>query len=336
MKRRLLAGLLAAAGGCSVAAAMPADDADLAAAQVQAEAAAADFSGRLRQTLGAAMAEGGPVAGVRTCRDEAPRIAADVAAAHGVRIGRVGVRVRNPANAPGGWTATVLEDFTRRAAAGEAPANLLHRGLDTGSDTLRVARGIATEPACLGCHGPAVPDVVGDAVRALYPQDRATGFEAGSLRGLLWVEVPVPRGVARAGDGRAAVTLTPRQSDALRREMRGQLERMESALAALGTGDWPALAAAAATPPDVVAPGEGADFRRRLPPRWFALVRPMNEAFAAAASEAGEGRRADVAGRHLADAMAQCNSCHAAFRVREDTPARLAADDVRELFPTAP
>jgi len=232
--------------------------------------------------------------------------------------------------------ASVLPELRRRAAAGEAPATLLHRGLDTGSDTLRVARGIATEPACLGCHGPAVPDVVADAVRALYPQDRATGFEAGSLRGLLWVEVPVPRGVARAGDGRAAVTLTPRQSDALRREMRGQLERMESALAALGTGDWPALAAAAATPPDVVAPGEGADFRRRLPPRWFALVRPMNEAFAAAASEAGEGRRADVAGRHLADAMAQCNSCHAAFRVREDTPARLAADDVRELFPTAP
>jgi len=335
MKRRLLASLLAAAAG-TAAGAMPPDDADLAAAQVQAEAAAGDFSARLRQALGAAMAAGGPVAGVRTCRDEAPRIAADVAAAHGVRIGRVGIRVRNPANAAGGWTGTVLEDFTRRADAGEAPATLLHRGLDAATDTLRVARGIATEPACLGCHGPAVPGVVADAVGALYPKDRATGFEAGSLRGLLWVEVPVPRGVARAGDGRAAVTMTPRQSDALRREMRGQLERLESALSALGAGDWPALAAAAATPPDVVAPGEGADFRRRLPPRWFVLVRPMNEAFAAAASEAGEGRRADVASRHLADAMAQCNSCHAAFRVREETPARLAADDVRELFPTAP
>ena len=45
---------------------------------------------------------------------------------------------------------------------------------------------------CLQCHGK-VDDLapeVRDVLAKNYPQDRATGFAAGDLRGWFWVEVP--------------------------------------------------------------------------------------------------------------------------------------------------
>jgi hypothetical protein len=44
----------------------------------------------------------------------------------------------------------------------------------------------------MACHGPSdslAPDVA-DALALHYPDDRATGFTEGDLRGWFWVEVP--------------------------------------------------------------------------------------------------------------------------------------------------
>ena len=45
---------------------------------------------------------------------------------------------------------------------------------------------------CLACHGPAeaLDEEVRVALAELYPEDRATGFRSGDLRGWFWVEVP--------------------------------------------------------------------------------------------------------------------------------------------------
>ncbi|MDT4883752.1 hypothetical protein FQZ97_1198250 [compost metagenome] len=51
-------------------------------------------------------------------------------------------------------------------------------------------RGIATEPGCLACHGTQMAPQVRAAIAAHYPDDAATGFAVGDLRGGLWVEVP--------------------------------------------------------------------------------------------------------------------------------------------------
>jgi hypothetical protein len=51
---------------------------------------------------------------------------------------------------------------------------------------------IRLDVKCLMCHGG--PDDVLDAVKPelakRYPQDQATGFQQGDLRGWFWVEVP--------------------------------------------------------------------------------------------------------------------------------------------------
>jgi len=160
----------------------------------RARAAAMAFSGQLRNRLQSAMAEGGPTAAVEVCHTEAPRIAAAVMAEHGVRMGRVAApgRNRHPAQAADGWKLATLEAFQQAveagAAAGEQVA-VMREQLPDGV-ALRMMRGIATEPVCLACHGEAVAPEVRETILARYPDDGATGFALGDLRGALWVEVP--------------------------------------------------------------------------------------------------------------------------------------------------
>ena len=45
-------------------------------------------------------------------------------------------------------------------------------------------------PPCLTCHGTEVPAKLEAHIREVYPEDRATGFEAGEFRGVVWVTMP--------------------------------------------------------------------------------------------------------------------------------------------------
>ncbi|WP_454831455.1 Tll0287-like domain-containing protein [Pseudoxanthomonas wuyuanensis] len=155
----------------------------------RAEAAAADLGKALRLALQARMAEGGPVAAVDFCQAQAPAITASVARQHGVAMGRTSLRWRNPGNRPSPWQQAALDEFAARAQAGEAPEQLRYQRRQGGQ--LHYARGIRTEAACLLCHGSTVAEPIAAAIAAHYPQDAATGFAEGDLRGMLWVEIPV-------------------------------------------------------------------------------------------------------------------------------------------------
>lgn len=161
----------------------------------RARAAAQDFSSLLRERLQGEMAEGGAIAAVDVCHAEAPRIADRVMADHGVLLGRVAVpgRNRNPENQADDWRLDVLQRFGVAVDDGAPAADqvaLITDDLPEGV-ALRMMRGIATESGCLACHGSQVDPEVRAAILHLYPEDRATGFEVGDLRGALWVEVPL-------------------------------------------------------------------------------------------------------------------------------------------------
>ncbi|WP_298576966.1 DUF3365 domain-containing protein [uncultured Luteimonas sp.] len=180
----------ASTASAAAAPAQAAGDADA----TRARAAAMAFSTRLRERLQGAMQAGGPVAAIGVCHDDAPRIAADVMATHDVRLGRVAVpgRNRNPGHVAADWQRAPLDAFAR-AVADSAPAGeqvaVIRDGLPDGV-ALRMMRGIATEPGCLACHGSHLAPDVQAALAARYPDDAATGFSVGDLRGALWVEVP--------------------------------------------------------------------------------------------------------------------------------------------------
>ena len=190
-----LAGLAMMVGCAPVQVAQPAAAVEpvAAAPETRAQAAMAAFSGRLRSELGQAIERDGPLGAIDFCKVEAPRIADQVMAEHGVRLGRVAVpgRNRNPGNVATGWQALALADFQAAVVAGGAPeaqVQAVRDGLPADVE-LRVARGIRVEPACLLCHGTSVAPELVARLRQRYPDDRATGFSEGDLRGAIWAEV---------------------------------------------------------------------------------------------------------------------------------------------------
>lgn len=161
---------------------------------VRAQAAMSAFGGRLKSELAAAIQRDGPLEAIDFCHVQAPRIADQVMAEHGVRLGRAAVagRNRNPENVAVGWQAEALESFQVAVDAGAAPeaqVRMLRDGLPAGIE-LRVARGIRVEPACLMCHGASVAPALAARIAQRYPGDRAVGFSEGDLRGAIWAEVP--------------------------------------------------------------------------------------------------------------------------------------------------
>lgn len=178
--------ILFALAGLSLSAALGAATPDRAA---EGQAIAAAFGAELRTELQAAMAEGGPLAAIRVCNEDAPRIAAEAAARSGAEVGRTSTRVRNPDNAPDAHELAVLEDFAATLAAG-APERPPQR-LDTLPDgRVRFMSAIIMQPQCLGCHGEDLAAPVAETLDALYPDDRARGYKAGELRGAFSITWP--------------------------------------------------------------------------------------------------------------------------------------------------
>ncbi len=135
------------------------------------------------------MSEGGPVAAVAVCSSEAPAIAAQVASETGVRVGRASLRTRNPANAAPPWVAAWLRAQGERTAEGVTGVRAVEGG------SARVLRPLAVEPVCVTCHGDpaAMAPALREVLHARYPDDRATGYRPGDLRGALWAEAALGR-----------------------------------------------------------------------------------------------------------------------------------------------
>lgn len=150
---------------------------------------ARQFGAELRSELKAAMAEGGPLAAIRVCHEEAPRIARDAAQRTGAEVGRTSTRLRNPANRPDAHERGVLQEFEEAAASGdlETPPERLETLPD---GRVRYMRGIIIEPPCLACHGEGLAQPVTAAIDARYPEDEARGYAPGDLRGAFTITWP--------------------------------------------------------------------------------------------------------------------------------------------------
>lgn len=168
-----LAAALAAIAACSGRA----DDDEPALAR------AAAFQQTLKAELMAAMAAGGPTNAVKVCSERAPAIAAE-ASKDGCRVRRIGTRVRNLANTP------VEADEKPLAELAARPDARFVRG--EGDDAVRARHYVPLriEAACLNCHGK--PDGMQSELQQelakRYPDDKATGYALGELRGAIVVE----------------------------------------------------------------------------------------------------------------------------------------------------
>lgn len=165
--------------------------ADEAARLDQARAIAKEFGGTLKGELEKAMQAGGPVAAIEVCHSKAPAIAKDLSGKYGAEVHRTSLKPR--ATAPQDWEREVLTAFDARRAKGEDPNTIeFHEVTEIdGKPHLRYMKAIGTLPVCLNCHGEDIKPEVKAKLEALYPEDKATGYKAGELRGAFSITAPL-------------------------------------------------------------------------------------------------------------------------------------------------
>ena len=155
----------------------------------QARQVAGEVPPRLLATLTAAIQAGGPEGAIAVCRDEAPRLAKAASEHSGWLVRRTSLRPRNPKAVPDAWERAVLEDFDRRAAAGESPATLEKAEVVVlgGEKVQRYMRALPVQTPCLACHGESaqLSPAVSARLKELYPDDFAVGYSVGQVRGAM-------------------------------------------------------------------------------------------------------------------------------------------------------
>ena len=135
------------------------------------------LSGRLMEV----MKSDGPAAAIEVCSKEASQFASAVSEQQGVKIGRTALKLRNSSNVPPTWANSL------------ATADAIDpQFVEIDDHTVGALLPIKLQQKCLNCHGAeeTLLPAVKDQLAKHYPNDEATGFKEGDLRGWFWVEVP--------------------------------------------------------------------------------------------------------------------------------------------------
>jgi hypothetical protein len=190
LTRTPLAGLLAAAllTACRPAS-EPGADARLpaaleTAARERGRAIASQAFALLSTNLAQAIAARGITNALPYCSERAYPLTELVAATNQVRLRRITHKPRNPTNEVAAGELAILRGFQLALGRGEQPKPVVQaRGTET---VLFYSPIVITNPLCLQCHGVMgqdIPPATAALLRELYPQDQATGFQLGDLRG---------------------------------------------------------------------------------------------------------------------------------------------------------
>ena len=143
----------------------------------------AEFASRMQAALQQGLADVGPVGAIGVCKDIAPEIAEVLSRESGATVSRTSLRVRNPKNAPSDWQEAVL----RRFETADESREHFERNADGGA---RYMKAIPTGGLCLNCHGTVLAPEIAARLKEAYPEDKATGYYLGDVRGAFSVVWP--------------------------------------------------------------------------------------------------------------------------------------------------
>jgi hypothetical protein len=140
------------------------------------------FKKSLKQALVAGL-EDGPVAAVSACRVEAPQLA-EAQSIGAIKVGRASQKLRNPSNAAKLWMQPFLQIYETDPERRVPGVVLIDK------KTVGYVEPIFVQPLCVTCHGAELAPDLQAKLNELYPDDQATGYVPGDLRGVFWVELP--------------------------------------------------------------------------------------------------------------------------------------------------
>jgi len=151
------------------------------------------LGGELKSILQASMKASGPIDSISVCNIEAPKISNKISAAKELFVARTSLKYRNQENKPDEWEKSVLEQFEQRKVKGEDVKTMEFSELTEheGKKVFRYMKAIPTAEVCLKCHGSNVAQPITSKINSLYPDDKATGFKMGDIRGAFSVIQPI-------------------------------------------------------------------------------------------------------------------------------------------------
>jgi len=131
----------------------------------------------------------------RVCSELAQEITQQFNRSTGHYARRVSLRYRNPKNIPDDYERRKLEelDFLNREQRLENEYMEVVKEGDR--EYLRYMKPLVAIPLCLVCHGPKenIPSEIKAMLVKKYPDDRATGFLVGDVRGAISVKIALPQ-----------------------------------------------------------------------------------------------------------------------------------------------
>lgn len=148
-----------------------------------------EFMTQLKGELQSAMKAGGPVNAISVCNEKAPTIAKNLSDKYGWDIARTSLKTRNASNAPDAWETKVLNEFEARKAKGEKVKPMAY--FEAVDNSFRFMKAIPTGEVCLKCHGDNIAPPIKAKLQKLYPDDKATGYKLGDVRGAFTITQPM-------------------------------------------------------------------------------------------------------------------------------------------------
>jgi len=148
-----------------------------------------------KQTLGknlqSALQSGGVENAISFCNLNAMPLVDSLSKKYGAVIKRVSLKVRNPKDVPTELEREILEAYEYQMKnSAEMKSNVQAMG----EDQYLFTKPILVENAlCLTCHGTfenGLTQETDDFIKSKYPEDKATGYEIGDLRGMWSITFP--------------------------------------------------------------------------------------------------------------------------------------------------
>lgn len=139
--------------------------------------------------------KGGFTGAVRVCSELAQEMTNRFSTQTGHTVRRVSLRYRNPKNIPDAYETRRLQELDRLNREKRLPEEIFEVVEEGGVKYFRYLKPLTLAPLCLTCHCPKenIPSEVLAILKEKYPEDRATGFLVGDLRGAISVKIDLSK-----------------------------------------------------------------------------------------------------------------------------------------------
>jgi hypothetical protein len=153
-----------------------------------------ELTDKVRGLLLTELEKGGYDGAIRVCSEVAQNITQEFNRDTGHSVRRVSLGYRNTKDIPDDYESRMLKRLDRQNREKRLPPEYYEVVRERGQDYLRYFKPIVAGKMCLNCHGQPdqIPPLVTAVLKEKYPNDRATGYREGDLRGAVSVKIALP------------------------------------------------------------------------------------------------------------------------------------------------